>query len=143
MPVCKILVGSLLLLAGGFLGSAQQAEIREVPIKNVDPTSGKKMYLNYCAACHGTDGKGTGPAAKALKTPPGDLTTLARRNHGQFPAKYVNEAILGDSEPAPHFNRDMPAWSGLFLSISRSPVPQAEVDQRAFNLTTYVKSLQR
>jgi hypothetical protein len=31
----------------------------------------------------------------------------------------------------------------LFLSISGSPVPQAEVEQRAFNLTTYVKSLQQ
>jgi len=29
-----------------------------------------KMYRNYCAACHGTDGKGTGPAAKALKPRP-------------------------------------------------------------------------
>ena len=35
--------------------------------------------------------------------------------------------------------RACPAWSGLFLSISGSPVPQAEVEQRAFNLTTYVK----
>jgi len=143
MTVRKILVGSLLLLAGGFLGSAQQAGIREVPIKNVDPTSGLKMYRNYCAACHGTDGKGTGPAAKALKTSPGDLTTLAQRNHGKFPAKYVHQAILGDAEPAPHANQGMPAWSGLFLSISGSPVPQAEVEQRAFNLTTYVKSLQQ
>jgi hypothetical protein len=38
---------------------------------------GKQTYLEYCAVCHGPDGRGTGPAASALKDPPADLTTLA------------------------------------------------------------------
>jgi mono/diheme cytochrome c family protein len=39
--------------------------------------SGKTMYKQYCAACHGADGKGRGPAAASLNTRPSDLTTLA------------------------------------------------------------------
>ncbi len=143
MTSCKILVGSLLLLASSFLGSAQ-VKIREVPIKNVDSSSGAKMYASYCAACHGTDGKGTGPAARALKTLPVDLTTLTKRNRGRFPTTYVHQTILGGvAMPASHVNKGMPAWSSLFLSISERAVPEAEVELRAFNLTTYVKSLQQ
>jgi mono/diheme cytochrome c family protein len=67
MTVRKILVGSLLLLACSFFGPAQQVKIKEVPIKNVDSSSGVKMYENYCAVCHGTDGRGTGPAAKGIE----------------------------------------------------------------------------
>jgi len=144
MTICKILVGSLLLLAWGFPGSTQQVAIKEVPIRNVDPSSGAKMYESYCAACHGTDGKGAGPAAKALKTLPADLTTLAKRNNGEFPTKYVHQTILGDAAmPASHVHKGMPAWSGLFFSISEKAVPEAEVELRAFNLTRYVKSLQQ
>ena len=144
MTIRKILVGSLLLLACGFLGAAQQVKIKEVPIRNVDSSSGAKMYESYCAVCHGMDGKGTGPAAKALKPLPADLTLLTRRNHGKFPTTYVHQAILGDpAMPAAHVHQGMPAWSSLFLSISERAVPEAEVDLRAFNLTTYVKSLQK
>jgi mono/diheme cytochrome c family protein len=46
----KVLVGSLLLAFG--LCAAQQVEIRKVPIKDVDRTSGQKIYVAYCAACH-------------------------------------------------------------------------------------------
>jgi len=102
------------------------------------------MYESYCAVCHGTDGKGNGPAAKGLPTPPVDLTTLTKRNQGKFPAKLVHQAILGDAAlPSSHLHKGMPAWSSLFLEISDRAVPESEVELRAFNLTLYVKSLQR
>ena len=44
--------------------------IKHVPIQPTSPVSGKEMYTAYCAACHGTDGKGGGPASGALKIPP-------------------------------------------------------------------------
>lgn len=38
---------------------------------------GKAIYRQYCAACHGDDGAGDGPAGRALKPPPGNLVWLS------------------------------------------------------------------
>jgi len=35
---------------------------------------GAKLFAANCTACHGNDGRGDGPAAKSLPTPPADLT---------------------------------------------------------------------
>jgi len=143
MILRKVLAGSLLFVFGG-LCIAQQAVIRKVPIRSVDPSSGEKMYSSYCAACHGTDGKGIGPAAPSLRTSPADLTTLAKRNNGKFPGLAVYEVIRGDSARASHSDKDMPIWGDLFSSLcpgARTPGP--EIQWRATNLTAYVKSLQR
>lgn len=37
--------------------------------------AGKKIFDQYCIACHGADGKGNGPAAYRLDTKPTDFTT--------------------------------------------------------------------
>ena len=53
----------------------------------IESMYGPDLYRHYCATCHGRDGKGNGPAAAALKVPPPDLTVLARRQKGVFPAR--------------------------------------------------------
>jgi putative copper resistance protein D len=35
---------------------------------------GSSIYANQCAACHGRDGRGNGPAASGMMPPPADLT---------------------------------------------------------------------
>jgi putative copper export protein/mono/diheme cytochrome c family protein len=35
---------------------------------------GAKLFAAHCSACHGTDARGSGPAAQALPVPPADLT---------------------------------------------------------------------
>ena len=37
--------------------------IQKTPVGRTSASSGKEMYWAYCAACHGTDGKGDGPAS--------------------------------------------------------------------------------
>ena len=76
------------------------------------------MYTNYCAVCHGTEGKGNGPAADALKTPPADLTMLSKKNGGTYPAIKVGSAIRGDAHVAAHGSKEMPVWGKLFWTIS-------------------------
>ena len=138
------LIQMLMVVAAFALTSGAQEQpsktIQHVPMRKTSPVSGKEMYVNYCAVCHGTDGKGNGPAADALKNPPVDLTALSKNNGGTYPAFKVGSAIRGDAQVAAHGSKDMPVWGKLFRTISEGH--EAEVDQRVANLVTYIKTLQ-
>jgi mono/diheme cytochrome c family protein len=114
--------------------------IKHVTVKQTSPASGKEMFTSYCAVCHGTDGKGGGPAAAALKTPPADLTLLSKNNGGKFPSLKVSSILRGTSDLPAHGSKEMPVWGPLFRSISGGH--ETEVQQRVSNLTQYVESLQ-
>ena len=66
-----------------------------VPVSAQDVDSGKTAYLSSCAPCHGADARGPGTLAIIFKLQPPDLTTLAKRNDGEFPARAANEIIDG------------------------------------------------
>jgi mono/diheme cytochrome c family protein len=117
-----------------------QTTIKNVPVKNTSPTSGKEMYNTYCAVCHAVDGRGNGPAAEALKVPPTDLTMLSKNNSGKFPDMKVVAAIRGESNLPAHGKREMPIWGQLFFGLSHGH--EGEVQQRTANLTKYIESLQ-
>jgi len=138
------LIQIMMVLAGfALMVQAQetaQKTIENVPMKRVSPASGKEMYTNYCAVCHGVDGKGNGPAADALKVPPADLSVLAKNNGGKYPSLKVASAIRGDSNVPAHGTREMPIWGQLFRSMSEGH--NSEVDQRVANLSKYIESLQ-
>ncbi|MGB3314387.1 MAG: cytochrome c [Albidovulum sp.] len=57
--------------------------------------SGRALYMDYCASCHGLEGRGDGPAAAGLGKAPADLTGLAARNGGVFPRVHVMSVIDG------------------------------------------------
>jgi mono/diheme cytochrome c family protein len=115
--------------------------IRKVPARYTSPADGKAMYSAYCAACHGADGTGNGPAAPALKTAPTDLTQLSKSNGGKFPENHVYNAIKGEVGVPAHGSKDMPVWGNVFRSVSGGH--DAEVQQRLVNLTQYVRKLQQ
>jgi mono/diheme cytochrome c family protein len=117
-----------------------QKTIQHVPVKSTSAASGKEMYTTYCAACHGTDGKGGGPAASALKTPPSDLTMLSKNSGGKYPAMRVSSTIRGEANLPAHGSKEMPVWGSLFWGMSHGH--ESEVQQRTANLTRYVESLQ-
>jgi len=73
---------------------------------------GKREYGSSCASCHGLSGKGDGPLRAFLVKAPSDLTTLAKRNGGTFPAQAVSEIIDGrtSTEIGTHGSREMPVW---------------------------------
>ncbi|HEX6894987.1 MAG TPA: c-type cytochrome [Bryobacteraceae bacterium] len=116
-----------------------QPTIKKVPVTRTSAASGSDMFKQYCAACHGLEGKGNGPAATALKKTPANLTELSSKNNGAFPELRVYNTIKGDVEVSAHGTRDMPVWGALFPSVSAT---QGEVQLRLSNLTDYVKSLQ-
>jgi mono/diheme cytochrome c family protein len=147
MSIQKLIVMStaLILLTCAVIAQDKTSDqsntvIQHVPITSTSPVSGKEMYTAYCAVCHGTDGKGNGPAASALKTPPADLTQLSKKNGGKYPALKVTSAIRGTNDLPAHGSKEMPVWGELFWSMSRGH--EAQVQQRVANLTHYVETLQ-
>jgi mono/diheme cytochrome c family protein len=149
MKFRKLLVGIAVILTLALIGiaqtkdtsDAQKPAIRKVPARPTSAASGKEMYESYCASCHGKDGKGSGPAAQALKAPPPDLTTLAQRSNNQFPAMRVQGIITGQVELPAHGAKEMPVWGPVFMHISQGR--QSEMKLRVDNLTDYVKSIQQ
>jgi mono/diheme cytochrome c family protein len=121
------------------LGAAQEKTVKKVPIKYTDPSSAKEMYNAYCAVCHGVDGKGGGPAASEFKTPPTDLTVLAKNNGGKYPNDKVYAILkFGTSAPA-HGTLEMPIWIDLFHSVdANDTTPKL----RMHNLVEYIQNLQ-
>src|ERR1039458_5063223 len=68
----SLILGLLPIGLGIRADQAQQAPttVKKVPVHPTTSVAGKDLYREYCAVCHGTTGKGDGPAASALKVPP-------------------------------------------------------------------------
>ena len=127
-------VGVLSLWAAG----AHAQTVERKPIKPVPASDAAAMFASYCAACHGKDATGTGPAAKALTKAPADLTRIAARNGGTFPDVKVKRYIEGLDEVPAHGTRDMPMWGELFRGLNRDT---AQIRVQA--LSDYLKGLQQ
>jgi mono/diheme cytochrome c family protein len=142
----KFISAAAILVTISALAMAQAAPaqssttVKHVPITNAPSNSGKEMFKSYCAVCHGTDGKGDGPAASAMKTTPTDLTALAQKNGGKYPAAHVSAVIHGQATTPSHGSQDMPVWGPLFSSISQGH--ESQVQQRTSNLVAYIETLQ-
>jgi mono/diheme cytochrome c family protein len=126
---------------GAETSQSAKSQIKKVPAPYTSPSSGKDMYVAYCASCHGQDGMGNGPAAPALKARPTDLTILAVKNGGKFPDAHIAEIIKGDTITAAHGNKEMPVWGPVFRSLDRHDPAQEQM--RIHNLTTYLESIQQ
>jgi len=135
----NILFGALLLVVFA-TGTKVKLAANNVQTETPDIASGKKTYVEYCAACHGDDGKGMGPAASALKTPPPDLTTLAKRHAGKFPDDYVAEIVRFGKPIQAHGSADMPVWGPIFSA--RDKFNEVAVRRRIKNLCDYLATLQ-
>ncbi len=109
----------------------------------VAPT-GQDLFARHCASCHGLSGTGDGPLAETLKTPPADLTALARKSGGHFDESAVMAIIDGRRAVRAHGPREMPVWGAVFEeNLAGEPYGSytALLHDRA--LTDYVKSIQR
>src|SRR5947209_3269984 len=140
MSTRNMLMLAAVLVISTIFVSAQQKEIKHVPVQPTSASSGQEMFTAYCAVCHGKDGKGVGPAAEALKSAPTNLTMLAQNNGGKFPKEHVSSAIKGDLTLPAHGSKDMPIWGNLFWHMSQGHA--SEVQLRVANLTNYIDSLQ-
>ena len=127
------------LLVAVVASAAAQTGNRQQPV--IRAVDGASIFRNYCAACHGLDGRGNGPVSKALKREIPDLTRLSQRNDGAFPAIHVRNTIMfgaDDLLPA-HGSKEMPIWGPIFHQIEED-VDRGHV--RLENLVKYLESIQ-
>ncbi|WP_050930425.1 c-type cytochrome [Aestuariivita boseongensis] len=130
----------LLMMSIPYLALAGLATCAPVP-----RAEGAKLFARNCAACHGAQGRGDGPEAAALPRAPADLTQIAARNDGVFPAADVIAVIHGYR--GQNLHALMPEFGSLLESPDvlwtdpatgeRIPTPSALVA-----LTDYVNDLQ-
>jgi mono/diheme cytochrome c family protein len=137
-------IGAGLALSGALSGGATEAQAppRDTPSVLTGSLVGSDLFVSYCASCHGKGGKGDGPAADALTVPPADLTGLARRNGGVYPAAIVRERLNGSPGPrgsTAHGSAEMPIWGAIFRQLdANASVAKVRVD----NLVRHLETMQ-
>ena len=136
----KVMIFGLVFVVLQGFACPQSTSQQKEPVRRPNITSGKNMFVNYCASCHGADGKGNGPAAGALKPAPTDLTTLAKANEGKYPAGFVSAVLKFGRNPTAHGSSEMPVWGSRFKRVdpNHDPTGQQHVD----DVVSYIRSLQ-
>jgi mono/diheme cytochrome c family protein len=133
--------GALLLATVGSASEWSQTTGTAPPPVVTSSMYGRDLFELYCSSCHGRDGRGAGPAAGALNVPPSDLTTLARRNGGNFPKAAVIAFVTVEQArlvPA-HGSKEMPVWGPIFRGLDRNEAANRE---RIKNIVAYISSMQ-
>jgi hypothetical protein len=136
---------TLAVLVAGIFGFSAAALAADPPAKQ-GWSFGKDQFNARCAPCHGTSGKGNGPAAKQLGMPLPDLTTYAKRNGGAFPTELAWSKI--DGRPTGWSDeRSMPVWGRDFRheAMQNTPAtkkPETYVAAEIFAIVEHLKSMQ-
>ena len=132
---------SMILVSGGVAAAQTKPVAQKQYEQLIYSVRGPDLYHAHCAACHGPEGKGNGPAAAALKTKPADLTILAKNNGGKFPTERVRKFISGDDPSLlSHGSREMPVWGPIFHQIEDD---QDLGNVRLQNLIKYLETIQQ
>jgi mono/diheme cytochrome c family protein len=132
-PVSRACIAALLSVTA--IGSAYA----QTPPGDV----GASLYKTHCASCHGVNGRGDGPVAPSLKVEVPDLTRIAIRQGGQFPADQVRRIIDGRATRPPHGPRNMPVWGDAFrVSGGDDQQAQKRANELVDLLTEYLRSIQ-
>jgi mono/diheme cytochrome c family protein len=118
-----------------------QAKKDEMPtsLLALPANSGPEMYRWLCAGCHGSSGKGDGPALSSLKSKPTDLTQLTRTHDGKFPSLHLTNMLEREPGTAAHGSKEMPVWGDSFRGSGEDP---AVVRLRIRNLVDHLKRMQ-
>ncbi|MGA7554508.1 MAG: cytochrome c [Candidatus Acidiferrales bacterium] len=117
---------------------AQQSPTSEKPRALIRSVEGADLYREYCASCHGKNGKGDGPVARS-KGHGARLDGDREEEWGKFPTARVRRIIEGEGMIASHGTREMPVWGPIFSQV------EADVDRepvRIENLLKYLESIQ-
>ena len=135
-----LLLASLATTAAVDIVRGQQKSKAKPAPRQANVASGRETFLEHCATCHGKTGKGDGPAAYVLRTRPPDLTTLAKRHDGKYPAGSVSAVLTFGRSLASHGSEEMPIWGPRFKKLN--PVGDPTGQQHIEDVVAYIRSLQ-
>ena len=136
--VCVLAISSLY---GGAAAAQSKPAAQDEYKTLIYSVKGPDLFRAHCAPCHGSDGRGNGPAAAALKEKPADLTALAKNNGGKFPAEQTEKAISGEDRTLlAHGSVEMPVWGPIFHQIEED---RDFGKVRLQNLVKYLQSIQQ
>ncbi|NNM00879.1 MAG: cytochrome C [Gammaproteobacteria bacterium] len=101
----------------------------------------EQAYMDFCASCHGPEGRGDGPLATELRKEPSNLRLLKANNDGIFPTRKVQSMVDGRAMPRAHGTRDMPVW-GRYWKEQGLATSEGELQARVVEITSYLYSIQ-
>ncbi len=107
--------------------------------------AGKVLYAENCMSCHGVEGRGDGPIAAGLGTPPADLTKIAARRDGVWPVLEIM-AILDGYNRKTLPREDMPVFES-FLDNEMSEFDSGNgvttlVPTKLIEIVSYLEAIQ-
>ncbi|GGE04731.1 Cytochrome c [Gemmobacter megaterium] len=113
-----------------------------------DPeANGARLYADYCAACHGSGGKGDGPAAEGLRPAPADLTQLTAQAGGSFPKVKVMAKVYGYHQGKGGGGGAMPEFGPLLegpvVLVETAPGVMTPTPEKLVALAEHVERLGR
>ena len=144
MVVLPVIAGALVAGAGPgekVSAPAQKPPVSPAPDPALSGVAGSYSFRTYCASCHGLDGRGEGPLAENLRFRPPDLTLIARRNGGEYPAEKVHRIVDGRKPLAGHGGPDMPIWGDAFRNPDTG-YDDAKVKEKIRSVVDFVRTLQ-
>jgi len=99
-------VTAIVVLCGVIAGMAQTSRAAQ-------PADVKHVYDTSCSSCHGTDGRGRGPAADALNPSPRDFTRGTYKFRSTASGSIPTDEDLYRAVAYGLPGTSMPAWKGL------------------------------
>ena len=105
-------------------------KLRLAPRAAPDLEKGKALYAQHCAACHGVEGRGDGPAAKGLEPAPSnfhDLERMAQRSvYGLY--NTITLGVEGTSMVSFEQLAEAERWALAFY-VANLGIPQARIEE--------------
>jgi len=133
-----------ILALGVALSASSYARASGAVVSSAVQQAGHDYYLEACASCHGTDGRGEGPVSASLAIRPPDLTKMAARRRGNYPYDELASFIDGRKDIAAHGSREMPVWGERFAEELREDSQQERIIHgKVLMLLVYLESIQR
>ncbi|MEQ8895499.1 MAG: c-type cytochrome [Roseovarius sp.] len=112
---------------------------------SVSRDTGRALFAENCAACHGPTAKGNGPLSTGLGTPAADLTRIAARRNGVWPRLEIMSIVDGYTKRT-NPRDDMPVISALtegpLVDFDTGNGITKQVPARLVAMVAYLESVQ-